>query len=109
MGQVLGSGDTSRLQYMIEDDEEKDLYANGGDILMDSKGNILYIYRSKTFDDRPSVQQLLDASPSSDCGQNLAADQENQTADQGICESCFNCRLYVQSYPPMVARYQRVT
>ena len=48
---------------MIEGDNQRDLYAKGGDILMDRKGNIVYIYRSKSLDDRPSVQQLLQAIP----------------------------------------------
>ena len=67
----MASGDLSRFQYMV-DDEQRDLYSTGGDILMDCKGNILYVYRSKTLDDRPAIQEILDAiPPCADGDQNL--------------------------------------
>jgi AhpC/TSA antioxidant enzyme len=37
----------------------EDIYQSGGDFLLDSRGNVLYAYRSRDPADRPTPQKLL--------------------------------------------------
>lgn len=48
------------------DDKMHDFYQLGGDIVVDAKGKLLYVFKSKNSDDRPSVDELLETIPKAD-------------------------------------------
>ena len=62
LGPQLAVGDMSHFEHFV-DDALIDMYATGGDVIMDSNGNILYNYQSKTMYDRPTALDVLNAVP----------------------------------------------
>lgn len=51
-------GETLQLSTYV-DDEEQDIYQLGGHVLLDSHGSVVYAYKCASFDDWPSIDDLL--------------------------------------------------
>uniref|UniRef100_A0A914VUT4 Uncharacterized protein n=1 Tax=Plectus sambesii TaxID=2011161 RepID=A0A914VUT4_9BILA len=87
------------------DDKMHDFYQLGGDVIIDSKGKLLYVFKSKNSDDRPPVDELLETIPKADIDpfhvgrqktlevvvEKQGARQQQQrspTSSSGLCGSC---------------------
>uniref|UniRef100_A0A914X5M6 Uncharacterized protein n=1 Tax=Plectus sambesii TaxID=2011161 RepID=A0A914X5M6_9BILA len=87
------------------DDKMHDFYQLGGDVIIDAKGKLLYVFKSKNSDDRPPVDELLETIPKADIDpfhvgrqktlevvvEKQGARQQQQrspTSSGGLCGSC---------------------
>uniref|UniRef100_A0A914W0I8 Alkyl hydroperoxide reductase subunit C/ Thiol specific antioxidant domain-containing protein n=1 Tax=Plectus sambesii TaxID=2011161 RepID=A0A914W0I8_9BILA len=61
---VRAVGDTEYRGYV--EDKLHDFYQLGGDIIVDAKGKLISVYKSKSTTDRPSVDELLKFIPNFD-------------------------------------------
>lgn len=52
-----------------------DFYQLGGDVIVDNKGKVVYIYKSKVSSDRPTVNDLLKSIAESESGDPFAIDK----------------------------------